>query len=274
MLKKHCQMLLLLVLLAQPALAADTPPVDEIVRLANHMALYQGQDGKGRVSIAITDKQGRSRSRSFTMLRRDVGQNDQDQQYFVYFNAPGDIRGMTFLVHKHAGPGKDDDRWLYLPSLDLVKRIAASDKRTSFVGSDFLYEDISGRSPSEDSHVLIAATDQTYVIKNTPRNPATVEFAYYVAHIDRQTFIPMKIEYFKADRRCYRRIEVLEVARVAVAEKGVTTAYPTVVRSRASNLESGGSSEMRFGDIRYNLGLTESLFSERYLRRPPRDVLR
>ena len=33
--------------------------------------------------------------------------------------------------------------YISLP-LDLVKRIASTDKRSSFVGSDFTYEDISG----------------------------------------------------------------------------------------------------------------------------------
>ena len=53
----------------------------------------------------------------------------------------------------------------------MVKRIAASDKRTSFVGSDFLYEDISGRGLNEDAHELIETTEDHFVIKNTPKKP-------------------------------------------------------------------------------------------------------
>jgi len=95
------------------------------------------------------------------------------------------------MVHKHADPDKDDDRWLYLPDLDLDRRIAAGDKRTSFVGSDFLYEDVSGRSLEEDTHELVETTDKLFVIKNVPKQPDTVEFSYFNVSIDRKTYVPM-----------------------------------------------------------------------------------
>lgn len=250
------------------------PTADEIVRKANHMALYQGADSKGRVTLVITDKQGRSRTRQFNILRKNIGDNDRDQYFYAFFQSPADVRRMVFMVHKHAGAENDDDRWLYLPALDLVKRIAAGDKRTSFVGSDFLYEDISGRGVDEDLHELLRSTETHYIVKNTPRKKGEVEFAYYLAHIDRQTLLPVRLEYFKPGDRLYRVIEATRVEPVAAEEEGRKVLYSTVVRSLARNLETGGRTEMSYADIRYNLGLDESLFSERYLRRPPRTVLR
>ncbi|QTA89115.1 outer membrane lipoprotein-sorting protein [Desulfonema magnum] len=248
--------------------------VEDIVRKANHASLYQGADGKGKVTMVITDKQGRTRERAFNMLRKDVGEKDGDQQYFVYFQSPADVRKMVFMVHKHAALEKDDDRWLYMPSLDLVKRIAASDKRTSFVGSDFLYEDISGRNITEDTHELIRTTDEYYVIKNIPKVPDSVEFEYYVAYIDKKTFIPMKIEYFKKDKRCCRIIESKKVENIEAEENGKKVIYPTVIRSSAKDMENGTKSEMTFSNVRYNIGLDDKIFTERYLRRPPRNAMR
>lgn len=247
--------------------------VEDIIRKANHMALYQGVDGKGRVTLVITDKQGRTRKRAFTMLRKDEGESDMDQKYFVFFQEPADIRKMVFMVHKHTEPGRDDDRWLYLPGLDLVKRIAASDKRTSFVGSDFLYEDISGRNPMQDTHELMETTAMHYVVKNVPRNRANVEFEYYIAHIDKKTFLPVKIEYFKKGGRLFRVIESLKIAETKAVENGIKVTYPTVIVSVARDLENGSTSEMVFSDARYNIGVDDKFFSERYLRRPPRDAM-
>jgi len=258
------------------AAAADSDglTVEEIVQQANHMALYQGQDGTGKVTMVITDKQGRTRQRQFNMLRKDDGDADQDQKYYVFFQRPADVRKMVFMVHKHAALAQDDDRWLYMPSLDLVKRIAASDKRTSFVGSDFLYEDISGRNPAEDTHELVRMTDDYYVIRNVPKQPHTVEFAYYLAHIDRTTLLPRKLEYFKKGDRLYRVIESSEIQSITAQENGKTVTYPTVTKSIARDLENGSRSEMTFSRVRYNIGLKESLFTERYLRRPPREAIR
>jgi hypothetical protein len=250
------------------------PSVDDIVRKATHMAFYQGKDGKGKVSMVITDKQGRTRKRKFNMLRRDDSDQDQDQKFYAYFQEPADLRRTVFMVHKHAGLGRDDDRWLYLPSLDLVKRIAAGDKRTSFVGSDFLYEDISGRNIAEDTHELIKTTDRYYVLKNIPKRPGSVEFDYYLAYIDKNTFIPLKLEYFKGNNRLYRVIEAQRVENIPADENGQQVTYPTVTVSIAKDLEKGSKTEMRYANIRYNIGVEDNIFTERYLRRPPREVMR
>ena len=252
---------------------AAMPTADEIALRANHMALYQGMDSKGKVTMVIKDKQGRVRKRAFNMLRKDDEKN-QDQKYYTFFQMPADVRKMVFMVHKHAALEKGDDRWLYMPGLDLVKRIAASDKRTSFVGSDFLYEDISGRSPAEDKHVLINTTERYFVLKNLPKKPDTVEFEYYVAYIDRSTFIPMKMEFFKTGDKLYRVIETVKLQNIPALKNGEHVIYPTVTESVARDLENGSETTMVFSDIQYNLSLADKIFTERFLRRPPRDAIR
>ena len=252
---------------------AALPTADDIVQRANHMALYQGMDSKGKVSMVIKDRQGRVRKRAFNMLRKDDDKN-QDQKYYTFFQAPADVRKMVFMVHKHAALEKEDDRWLYMPGLDLVKRIAAGDKRTSFVGSDFLYEDISGRSPAEDKHELIDTTETFFVLKNVPKKPDTVEFEYYVAYIDKKTFVPIKMEFFKTGGRLYRIIESVKLENIPAQENGRHVTYPTVTESVARDLENGSETKMVFSDIQYNMSLSDKIFTERYLRRPPRHAVR
>lgn len=248
--------------------------VDQIVAKANHMAYYQGADGKSKVTMIITDKQGRERNREFNILRLDAGESDGDQNYFVYFLAPSDVRKMVFMVHKHAADGADDDRWLYLPSLDLVKRIAAGDKRTSFVGSDFLYEDVSGRGLDEDTHELTETTDTMYVVKNTPKKPETVEFAYYNVSINKTTLMPMKMEYYDKNGTLYRTIESVKVEEIKTKEGDTEVVYPTVTESVVKDLRTGSTTKMTFSKIAYNIGIKEDVFTERYLRRPPREAMR
>lgn len=249
--------------------------VEQVVEQANHVAYYQGADGKSKVNMVITDKQGRERNRKFIILRKNSStEKDGDQKYFVYFLAPADVRKMVFMVHKHTAPGSEDDRWLYLPNLDLVKRIASSDKRTSFVGSDFLYEDVSGRGLDEDTHELTASNAQYYVVKNVPKKPDTVEFAYYLVYIDQKTFMPMKMEYYDADGTVYRTIESVKVEDIKAKDGDKEVTYPTVTESVVKDLKTGSTTRMTFSEIQYNIGLTDDLFTERYLRRPPREAMR
>ena len=222
--------------------------------------------------MTITDKKGQARLREFIILRKDV-KDGGDQKYYVYFLKPADVRKMVFMVHKHTDIEKDDDRWLYLPALDLVRRVAASDKRTRFVGSDFLYEDVSGRNLAEDTHELIKTTDKYYVVRNVPKKPDTVEFSYFDVSIDQKTFVPMKMEFYDKNNKLYRIIESLKVETVEVKEGEKVQKFPTVVKSVVSDLNTGSKTEMEFTNVQYNINLKD-IFTERYLRRPPREVKR
>jgi len=241
---------------------SDEMPVSEIVNRANLAAYYQGKDGKSLVDMTITDSQGRTQTRKFTALRMDVEEGGE-QMFYVYFDRPADIRKTVFMVWKHIG--KDDDRWLYLPALDLVKRIAGGDKRTSFVGSHFFYEDVSGRNPEEDTHELVETTDKFFVLKNVPVKPGEVEFAHYILWIDRANFIPMKAEYYDKNGVLYRRVEALEVNEIQGS--------PTVTKARVQDLKSGGTTVSIFGEVKYDIGIEKEIFTERYLRRAPRKWL-
>ena len=235
---------------------------DEIVARANLASYYAGADGRSEVRMIISDAQGRQQRRQFTVLRRDV-EDAGDQQFLVVFSQPSDVRNTVFLVNKHVD--RDDDRWLYLPGLDLVKRISAGDKRTSFVGAHYFYEDVSGRRPSEDSHELIETTDEYYVLRHQPIDAQSAEFVSYVTWIDRETFLPMKIDYENAAGDTYRRVEVLEVKDIE--------GHPTVVTSRVSDLLGGGKTDMQFRYIGYDIGVPEEVFTERSLRNPPQEWL-
>ncbi|GMV92735.1 MAG: hypothetical protein AMXMBFR82_25130 [Candidatus Hydrogenedentota bacterium] len=243
--------------------AQETPSVDEIVQKTNHMSYYQGKDGRARVKMTITDGQGRARVKEFTILRLNRDEVDQEQAFYVYFHEPADERGVVFMVWKHVG--KDDDRWLYLPALDVTKRIAASDKRTSFVGSNFFYEDVSGRGIDADTHELVETTDTYYVLKNTPKDPSTVEFDSFTMWIHKGTFIPVKVSYEKGGE-VYRETTALKVDDVQ--------GYKTVTKSSMKDLKGGGETVLEYSSVEYEVGLTDDIFTERYLRSVPRELLK
>lgn len=268
----------------QPAESADegqTPTVDQIVHRTNFTSYYQGADGRAQVKMTITDSQGRKRNREFTILRWDAprpvkeGQKEpnkiQDdytgkQRFYVYFLRPADVNKMVFMVHKYID--QPDDRWLYLPSLDLVKRISAADKRTSFVGSDFYYEDVSGRNPDLDTHELKEVTDSYYVLRNRPKKPESVEFAYYDMYILKDVYLPAYTMYYDQQGSKYRQYSLLNWERVGKHK------YPTAMKAKMEDLRGGGHTILEYEKTEYNVGLPKNIFSERYLRRAPRRYLK
>ncbi len=253
----------------------------QIVEKANLASYYRGKDGRAEVKMTIVDKQGRKRHRKFIILRRDelptaedIKKNPklkenpelfcEEQQFYVYFLRPADVAKMVFMVHKHID--RDDDRWLYLPALDLVKRIASTDKRTSFVGSHFFYEDVSGRNINADKHELLETTSQFYKLKHIPKDPNSVEFSYYITWIHRKTFLPIQVEYYDKNGKKYRVYNALKVENIQ--------GYPTVTKATMSDSNMGGHTLLEYSNVKYNIGLPKKIFTERYLRKPPMKYLR
>ena len=237
----------------------------QIIKKAELAAYYAGQDGKSQARMLIVDEQGRRQVRQFTILKKDV-EDGGDQKMLVFFSRPSDVSGMVFRVEKHNTEQSEDDRWLYLPGLDLVKRISAGDKRTSFVGSHFFYEDVSGRSTALDRFELISQNKDEYILKATPKDPQLVEFDHYQVMINKQTYLPMVINFYNNSGELYRKVETMEVETIQ--------GFPTVTTSKVTDTQSGAYTLMEFRGISYDLGMPDSVFTERSLRTPPLEWLR
>lgn len=233
----------------------------------SHLALYYaGNDAQMDVVMKLLDKKGGERIREFTMLRLDK-EDGGDQKYYTYFRKPADVSRISFMVFKsNAG---NDQRWIYVPSVDLVKPIAADDKNSSFVGSDFTYEDVSGRHWTEDNHKLLKE-DQldgkaVYVMESVPKK-AYKGFAKRISYIDKSSFIPLKEEYFD---------DKGEMIRVFRADKIEDVGGLTTVTERSvENLKKGSKTTVTFVGTKYNGGLKDELFAERYLKNPPREYIK
>ncbi|OGW90066.1 MAG: hypothetical protein A3A73_03445 [Omnitrophica bacterium RIFCSPLOWO2_01_FULL_50_24] len=228
---------------------------------------YSRQDAKSEVFMRIVNRQGQTRERRLILLRLDETDGGK-QSYYIYFHEPPDVQGMSFLVLKH--PGRDDDRWLYLPSIDLVKRIATSDKRTSFAGSDFTYEDVSGRDLDEDDHELLDEESlgerSTFVVKSTPKRFGEVEFSSRKFWIDKATHLPLKVEHYDLKGMLYK---VYETSAIQTFQD-----TPTITKAVMKDLGSGHETEITIKTISYDVGITSDLFQERLLRRPPTKWIR
>ncbi len=246
--------------------SASAETADEIMKKSHLTYYYSADDGVAEVNMEITNKKGKTRTRNFTMLRKDFTEGGE-QRYYTYFKEPGDVRRMTFMVWKN--PDSNDDRWIYIPSLDLVKRIAANDKNSSFVGSDFTYEDVSGRHWSEDTHTLereeAIGEKDTWVIKSTPNDPKSASYDHRLVWVDKASYLPLKEEYYSKKG---------ELLRVFTAEKieeidGVLTISERSMTDEKKN----NRTVVSFSNVQYNVGIDNTIFSERFLKQAPREYI-
>jgi hypothetical protein len=69
----------------------------------------------------------------------ETGTNVEWAEYFDV-KSPFDLRGTMFLLYRYRD-GKEDDTWAYIPALRRVRRIAATQKSDSLLGTEFTLED-------------------------------------------------------------------------------------------------------------------------------------
>jgi len=244
-------------------LSAQT--AQEIMRQSHLAYYYAGDDGVAEVEMRLI-KGDKERVREFVMLRLDNAEGGE-QKYYTYFKKPSDVSRLTFMVHKN--PEDNDKRWIYVPAVDLVKPISADDKNSSFVGSDFTYEDVSGRHWTEDTHTLkeesMLDSSAVWVIESVPKE-AYKGFARKVSYIDKASSLPLKEEYFdKKDKM----VRIFKAERVEEID-GIMT----VTLRSMENLKKKTKTYVDFSKIKYDQGLTDDLFTERYLKNPPRQFVK
>lgn len=252
-------LLIVAAICAVPARAA-APSADEIIRRSLESFYYVGNSMRARISMKLINRDGKVREREMTVLRLNLGKSG-DQRYYIYLHGPADIRGTSFLIWKYLA--KDDDRWIYVPTLKLVKRISVDDKRSSFVGSDFTYEDVSGRDLEDEARVFLREEDfggrPSYVVESKPKTPS--DYSRRVSWIDQERWLPLKEEYFDGRDQPLRTYTAEKVGQI----DGQWTATARTMK----NLQSGHRTEVVFRATEYGVGIKQDIFTERYLRAAP-----
>ena len=242
-------------------LLAESLDATQVVTRMHKAFFYQGESLRARVKMTLSSADGKQRIRELVMLRLNMPRPDE-QRYFMYFYSPGDVRGMSFLVYKY--PAKEDDRWLFLPALSLVQRVAARDAGSSFVGSDFTYEDVSGRDVEADEHKLLREEDYKgkpcLVIESVAKGAAS--YKKKVSWIDKSSYLPLREEYYDVQGKVFKEFTAGEIREV--------DGIPTIMTRTMKNLKTGHQTLVEFPDVRYRLPLKPDDFGERSLRNPPK----
>ncbi len=131
-------LVILSTVLYSSAYGAELSARDVIQRVDDR---YDGDTAIAEYTMVLIDRRDRQRLRNLRLYSKDYG---DDTRTLSVFETPADIRGTAYLNFDWDDPDRDDDSWLYLPSIQRVKRLATSDTSDSFLGSDFTYADING----------------------------------------------------------------------------------------------------------------------------------
>lgn len=131
-------------------------------------------------------------------LRGKVREQGKDEQAIMTIVWPADQKDTRLLTWSHRQ--KEDDQWLYLPSIKRVKRISARGRTGSFIGSEFSYEDLVNVWWA-DKFTYKYLRDQkvgprdTWVVERYPRDPDS-GYSKQQVWIDKEYMTALRIDFY------------------------------------------------------------------------------
>ena len=175
----------------------------------------------------------------------------------MFFEYPGDVKGTGFLTWDYDEPGKDDDKWLYLPAMKKTRRISGSSARQDyFMGSDFTYDDMGSRSVDEDTHELLGEEIidgyKCWKLESVPKDKRDI-FSKKIALIRQDCLIPARVEYYDKLGRLHRRLEMSDIARV--------DGFWVARKMHMSNVQTGHQTILEIKNPKYNIPVEEAKFN-------------
>jgi len=254
---------LLILALAAPPLACHAElSAREIMERVD--ARDDGDNMTADVEMILIDQRGHRRVRKMKVFSKDKGKDTWKLQFFI---APGDVKNTGFLTYDYYEGGRDDDQWLYLPDLHKTKRIATSDKSSSFMGSDFSYADMTRRVVDEWRYRLLREGEvdghKVWLIEAVPVDEAVRDRYGYlksVLFIRQDIYMGVRAVHWLKEGKKIKYQENLGIKKIDGI--WVSTEYRMKTTKNKVTLHR---TIMRWSNIKFNQPLDDGLFTVRRL---------
>lgn len=210
-----------------------------------------------RSRMVITAANGSTSERLIDQYSKD-GPNGA--RSVIVFQSPSTTAGTRFLTMDNASGGSD--QWIFLPSLGRIRRIAASESGSSFMGTDFSYDDISSmdRDITLDTHSLLREENLNgrlcYVIQSVPLN-ASYQYSKTITWIDRESYLIYKAEMYN------RRAELVKVMEMSDFRDVQDRLTP--MQTKISTVGAGTSTMITMEILKYDDPIPEGVFTTAFL---------
>ena len=221
-------------------------------------------DRTNHVIMEMYGKNGKMRVRklkNFAKLKRD----NINEKRLIRFLYPPDLKGTGFLVIEY--PKGDDDMWLYLPTLRKSRRKLASNKKDSFMGTEFSYGDIVAAKVEEYKYNLLGREvidgSECYVIEARPANKDVLKdygYSKRIDYISKNNFTRLKSVFFDKHEKKLKTL----TAKTPYEADPVN--HKWFMRDmEMTNHQNGRRTLLKLEKITINSGIRDERFTVRYL---------
>jgi hypothetical protein len=225
----------------------------------------------------FVDKSGSVLEKETLRERITLGRISDDIAYkdLVMFTSP-QVKGLATLTWTYLNPKRQQDTWLWIPSLKKIRKISASNADDTFMGSDFTVEDILTRRFEDETYTLIGTQNfpgytceydkKTYfkdapcfVIECKPKRSPWY-YSKRILWVDKNTGGGIYDEMYDPLGRKFKYIfKDFEIYKVNGKD------YPAQVIIEGKDLRNSHRTTIVNTVIKFEIGLSEDLFAERAL---------
>ena len=254
---KHIKAAALVLLLCAPMRAYGLSPKEIVQRSLEHD--HWGLSGAVvKAQAVLLDRRGRKRQLVFRAISKKW--KGHLTKSLVRFHQPPDLAGAGFLQVQN--DKRDDDRFIYLPALKRTRRVAASQRSTAFMGTDFNFADIDRRDWRQGRYK--AGKDTTiarfpcHVVSVFPGRKDS-PYSKIVVAIRKDNFVPLRIRLFDRGGAHAKTLEVSQVRRVS--------GKWFISKSRMKDHKNKRSTTLHLVQIKPTADIPDSRFSTKSLER-------
>ncbi len=218
-------------------------------------------------TLEIYDNKGNQRVRKIAAASKDYPSEDVSKR-IIRFLEPADVKGTGMLIFDHEN--KDDDMWIYMPSLRKTRRIVSSDKGKSFMGSEFSNADMAAENMSDFNYNLLGEADfkgsACWKIEVLPVDEdvaAENGFSLKIVWIAKADYVMRHAEFYDMFDDLYKKQTNSDIR--LLDEKGRKYQAAEMVME---NVQNGRHSIMKMEQVVFNPNVKDEYFTTRYLEKP------
>jgi outer membrane lipoprotein-sorting protein len=217
----------------------------------------------GKSKMTLINNKGKTREREVIRYQKSYnGKDGIDTKALIFFEYPADIRGTGLLLWSYQATDKDDDRWLYLPALKKIRRIAGESKNEYFMGTDFTYDDMGDRNIDEDTHKLLGQEKidgvECYKVESVPVGKDD-QYAKKITWVIPEKWVFQKVEFYDKNGKLQKVLTASDVREV----NGIWTPFVLFM----DNLSKTHQTRIEIQEVKYNGELNDQIFTQTTLQR-------
>ena len=224
------------------------------------------KDQEITLEMILIDRRGKEKKREAKMWQKG------SEKRMTKFLSPVDVKGLGFLDLP------DDVMYLYLPAFKKIRRIASHVKNTSFAGTDFTYDDMASINyadewgpklmgskkevelgPAVKKGTLVTKEFDCYLLQLTPKKGVKKDYSKLVMWVRKDNFYPVRIEHYSKKGKLWKVMR-----RRKVEKEGK---YWIAKEAEMSDLKKEHKTKMLIIEVKFDQGLKDELFTQRYLKR-------